>query len=103
MTETGFFYLIDHEVEQKLLKELEADFRWFFSQDLTTKLDLDMKKVFYKLARIFSIRCRTYSGIPDQKEGLYLGKDHSNNLPNVKNKIPTFGSNPGHNLKTIRG
>ena len=62
LTETGFFYLIDHEVEQKLLKELEADFRWFFSQNLTTKMDLDMNKFSTSWRGYFPLGYRTYSG-----------------------------------------
>ena len=52
-----------------------------------------MKKLGKYWRGYFPVGGELTSGYPDRKEGIYLGLEHSDDHPGVKNGWPTFGSN----------
>ncbi|KAM3147673.1 hypothetical protein pb186bvf_000001 [Paramecium bursaria] len=65
MQNIGFFYIVDHGVDEDLVQQMGY----------------------------FPVGGELTSGYPDRKEGIYLGLEHSDDHPGVKNGWPTFGSN----------
>eukprot|EP01095_Lingulamoeba_sp_RSL-Kostka_P000536 TRINITY_DN10813_c0_g1_i1.p1 TRINITY_DN10813_c0_g1~~TRINITY_DN10813_c0_g1_i1.p1 ORF type:complete len:359 (+),score=96.86 TRINITY_DN10813_c0_g1_i1:159-1235(+) len=92
--DVGFFYIKNHGISVELQNNLEELSRLFFDQPVEEKLKIDMNKGntiswrgFFPLGREMT------SGIPDKKEGLYLGLDHNNDHKRVISNTPTFGVN----------
>lgn len=91
--DTGFFYIVGHGVDVGLQARLENLSREFFSQDLDTKLAIDMSKGGRAWRGYFAVGDELTSGRPDMKEGLYFGAELDSSHPLVKSQTPMHGAN----------
>jgi isopenicillin N synthase-like dioxygenase len=91
--ESGFFYVIGHNVDEDLQQRLEYISRTFFAQDLDAKLDIRMEKGGRAWRGYFPVGGELTSGKPDLKEGLYFGAELGEDHPLVKSGTPMHGSN----------
>jgi isopenicillin N synthase-like dioxygenase len=96
--ESGFFYIVGHEVDGQLQHHLEELSRWFFAQDLDTKLEIRMSKSGRAWRGYFPVGGELTSGKPDRKEGLYFGAELGEDHPMVKSRTPMHGPNLFPNL-----
>ena len=89
----GFFYIINHGVNEKLQADLEQQSREFFAQDLQTKLEIDMVRGGRAWRGYFPVGRELTSGIPDRKEGIYFGAELDAEHPLVQSGAPLHGAN----------
>jgi isopenicillin N synthase-like dioxygenase len=90
----GFFYIVGHGIDDKLISELSAQAQAFFNLPEHEKMLLD---------KSLSPANRGYEPIknqtleagapPDLKEGLYIGIEHDDDHPMVKAKRFNYGKN----------
>ena len=93
MTEIGFFYLVGHEIKNDVVPALEKEFFSFFAKDDPFKLQIKMENYGKIWRGFFPVGAELTAGIPDDKEGLYLGPDYHDSHPEVIKGTPTFGQN----------
>src|SRR5262245_53296953 len=86
--EFGFFYIINHGIDQKLQRSLEKVTRQFFAQDVETKLQIRMSRGGKAWRGYFPVGGELTSGKPDLKEGIYFGAELEENHP-----LPLHGPN----------
>src|SRR5688572_3070163 len=91
--EFGFFYLVDHGVDEQLQQSLEAAATEFFAQDLSKKLEIEMAHGGKAWRGYFPVEGELTSGKPDLKEGIYFGAELDGNHPMVKSGTPLHGPN----------
>ncbi|KAM3147675.1 hypothetical protein pb186bvf_000003 [Paramecium bursaria] len=91
MQNIGFFYIVDHGVEESLVQSMFNYSKIFFSLPLEEKEKINMKNVGKQLRGYYPGELT--SGYPDRKEGLYLGKEYQLDHPGVKKGWITFGQN----------
>jgi isopenicillin N synthase-like dioxygenase len=91
--ESGFFYIVGHNVDESLQSKLEDLSRTFFAQDLEKKLGICMEKGGRAWRGYFPVGGELTSGKPDLKEGLYFGAELDANHPLVKSGTPMHGPN----------
>lgn len=89
----GFFYIVGHDVSDRLATRLEGLSRQFFAQDAETKLEICMAKGGRAWRGYFPVGNELTSGKPDLKEGLYFGAELSPDHPLVKAGVPMHGAN----------
>ncbi|PYS44006.1 MAG: isopenicillin N synthase family oxygenase [Acidobacteria bacterium] len=89
----GFFYVINHGVDEHLQQRLEKVSRRFFAQDLETKLEIRMALGGKAWRGYFPVGGELTSGKPDLKEGLYFGAELKADHPLVKSGTPLHGPN----------
>jgi len=89
----GFFYVTNHGVEAALVAELEAASRRFFALDQATKLQWPMARGGRAWRGYFPLGGELTSGLPDWKEGLYLGTELPDEHPLVRTGTPLHGPN----------
>ena len=89
----GFFYVVDHGVDERILKRLEEVSRRFFAQDSQTKLEIAMARGGRAWRGYFPIGGELTSGYPDMKEGIYFGAELDADHPLVKAGTPLHGPN----------
>lgn len=89
----GFFYLTGHGIGLDLLSNLETQSRRFFALPQTEKLKIDMARGGRAWRGFFPVGGELTSGVPDLKEGLYLGTDLAADHPRVKARTPLHGAN----------
>src|SRR5262245_33729807 len=89
----GFFYIVDHGVDEDLQVRLEHLSRNFFAQDLQTKLEIRMSLGGRAWRGYFPVGGELTSGQPDLKEGIYFGAELDQNHPLVKAGTPLHGPN----------
>ena len=89
----GFFYLTGHGIGLELLSDLEAQSRRFFALPQAEKLKIDMAHGGRAWRGFFPVGGELTSGVPDLKEGLYLGTDLPADHPRVKARLPMHGAN----------
>lgn len=92
-TNIGFFYVTGHGIEPGIQHRLEELSRSFFSQDLETKLEIEMSKGGRAWRGYFPVGRELTSGKPDLKEGLYFGAELGPDHPSVKARTPMHGPN----------
>lgn len=85
--DTGFFYVVNHGVDENLQRELEAVSRRFFSLDLSEKMKIEMARGGNAWRGFFPVGQELTSGKPDRKEGIYFGKEMS------ASSVPLHGPN----------
>ena len=90
---SGFFFVSNHGVPQKLIDALWSVSRAFFALPTEEKLKIDMKFGGRAWRGFFPCGRELTSGVPDHKEGLYLGADLSPDHPAVKAGLPFHGEN----------
>lgn len=89
----GFFYVVNHGVDENLQRRLEEASRRFFAQDLETKLDIRMSRGGRAWRGYFPVGGELTSGKPDLKEGIYFGAELQDDHPLVKAGTPLHGPN----------
>ena len=89
----GFFYLTGHGIGLAVLADLEAQSRRFFARPETEKLKIAMAQGGRAWRGFFPVGGELTSGVPDLKEGLYLGTDLAADHPRVQAHMPLHGSN----------
>ena len=91
--EWGFFYIVGHGIEERLLSRLETASREFFAQDLETKLRIRMALGGRAWRGYFPVGGELTSGQPDLKEGIYFGAELDEAHPMVQAGAPLHGRN----------
>src|SRR5262245_1547998 len=91
--EYGFFYIIDHGVDENLQRQLEELSRQFFAQDMETKMELRMALGGRAWRGYFPTGGELTSGQPDWKEGLYFGSELGADHPLVRAGTMMHGLN----------
>ena len=89
----GFFYVVGHGVDPALMQRLERLSRVFFAQDLATKQRIAMIHGGRAWRGYFAVGDELTSGVPDRKEGLYLGDELAPDHPLVRARTPVHGAN----------
>src|SRR5437016_3195687 len=89
----GFFYIINHGIDEHLQRRLEEVSRQFFAQDLETKLEIRMSRGGRAWRGYFPVGGELTSGKPDLKEGIYFGAELGDDHPLVKSGTPLHGPN----------
>jgi isopenicillin N synthase-like dioxygenase len=89
----GFFVIDGHGVDAALQAELERATRAFFALPLATKLELAMARGGRAWRGYFPVGGELTSGVPDVKEGLYLGAELGPDDRRVQAGWPMHGPN----------
>lgn len=71
----GFFYVIDHDVPEEIVDRLVHLSRDFFALPMKMKREIEMSKGGKAWRGYFSNGEEVTSSIPDEKEGIYFGRD----------------------------
>jgi isopenicillin N synthase-like dioxygenase len=89
----GFFYIVNHGVDEPLLWTLTDVSRQFFAQRPETKLEIKMSRGGRAWRGYFPVGGELTSGKPDLKEGIYFGAELEDDHPLVKSGTPLHGRN----------
>jgi isopenicillin N synthase-like dioxygenase len=89
----GFFYVAGHGIAPALLERLEMLSRQFFALPLEEKLRIEMTRGGRAWRGYFPVGNELTSGVPDRKEGLYLGTELSVDHALVRAGTPVHGPN----------
>jgi polar amino acid transport system ATP-binding protein len=89
----GFFYVTGHGLDPALCARLEALSRAFFARDLAHKRRIGMERGGRAWRGYFAVGDELTSGVPDRKEGLYLGTELGPDHPLVRARTPMHGAN----------
>ena len=91
--EYGFFYISGHGIALDLEQKLEQVAKDFFALPLEIKQELSLNLGGKAWRGWFPLGQELTSGLPDQKEGIYLGVDLSSSHDEVIQQTPFYGSN----------
>ena len=91
--ESGFFRITNHGVSAELCMRLDKLSREFFSLDEKEKQKCAMPLAGSAWRGWFGVGDELTSGVPDRKEGLYIGQHLPTSDPRVINKTPLHGAN----------
>lgn len=91
--ENGFFYVVNHGVDDGLQLRLEELSREFFARPAAEKLEIAMPKAGRAWRGFFPVGGELTSGQPDLKEGVYFGSELGANHPDVAAGLPLHGAN----------
>ncbi len=100
----GFFRATGHGIDPTLLGRMETLAREFFELDDVHKQAYAMVEAGSAWRGWFPVRGELTSGLPDRKEGLYVGLEHGTDHPRVLAGTPLHGANlfpPGELGPTI--
>lgn len=89
----GFFYAIGHGVDPDLSARLDAVSRAFFALPIQARMAIAMERGGRAWRGYFPVGAELTSGLPDQKQGLYLGRELAADHPLVRAKTPMHGPN----------
>ena len=89
----GFFGIVGHGVDTTLRVRLEEASRSFFAEPDHVKAQVAMPRAGKAWRGWFPVGGELTSGVPDLKEGLYVGLDHSAEHPRVRAGTPLHGLN----------
>jgi isopenicillin N synthase-like dioxygenase len=89
----GFFRVTGHGIDSELLGRLDRLSRSFFDQPDTAKQAYAMANAGRAWRGWFPVRGELTSGLPDRKEGLYVGLEHDADHPLVQSGTPLHGRN----------
>ena len=89
----GFFYATGHGIDLKLLLDLRDASAAFFALPEAIKAEIAMAKGGTAWRGWFPVRGELTSGLPDNKEGLYLGEELGFEDPRVRAGLPLHGAN----------
>lgn len=90
---SGFFYVVNHGVDESLCQRLEALSREFFAQPEPQKIQIAMSHGGRAWRGYFPVGRELTSGKPDRKEGIYFGAELSSDDPAVRAGRPLHGPN----------
>src|SRR5438874_13799837 len=91
--DTGFFYIRGHGVTDDVIARLDTASRRFFALPREAKEAIAMEHGARAWRGWFPLEGELTSGVPDRKEGLYLGVDLSPDHPRVQAGWPLHGAN----------
>jgi isopenicillin N synthase-like dioxygenase len=91
--EVGFFYIVNHGVDETLQQRLELLSRSFFAKPLEEKLRIRMALGGRAWRGYFPVGDELTSGYPDRKEGLYFGAELTEQDARVRAGLPLHGRN----------
>jgi isopenicillin N synthase-like dioxygenase len=91
--EHGFFYVVGHGVDEELQTRLEETSRAFFELAPERKLEIRMERGGRAWRGYFPVGAELTSGRPDQKEGVYFGRELGPDDPRVRAGLPLHGAN----------
>jgi isopenicillin N synthase-like dioxygenase len=91
--QSGFFYVTGHGVDVGLQQHLQALAREFFARPTAEKMRIEMSRGGKAWRGYFRVGDELTSGRPDQKEGLYFGKELATDHPLVQAGAPLHGPN----------
>lgn len=100
--ECGFFYIVGHGIDEVLCQRLETLSRQFFSQAEPQKMQIAMSRGGRAWRGYFPVGRELTSDKPDQKEGLYFGKELPPDHPAVRAGTPLHGQNLFPDLPDFR-
>jgi len=89
----GFFYVAGHGIAPALCTRLEDLSSRFFALPLAEKMRIEMAHGGRAWRGYFPVGNELTSGVPDRKEGLYLGTELSADHPLVRAGTPVHGPN----------
>jgi polar amino acid transport system ATP-binding protein len=89
----GFFYVAGHGIDAALIERLERLSRVFFALPLAEKKRIAMVHGGRAWRGYFPVGNELTSGVPDRKEGLYLGTELPADHPLVRAGTPVHGPN----------
>lgn len=106
--DTGFFLIDGHGIPMRLLNQMEAASVNFFNQSRVRKAEVAMAHGGAAWRGWFPLGGELTSGVPDGKEGFYVGLDHAPDHPRVVAGTPLHGPNlfpadPAAFARSIRG
>lgn len=91
--EHGFFYLTGYNVPAVLERDLEQITQIFFRLPQSSRDAMAMRFAGTAWRGYFGLGDELTSGVPDQKEGIYFGRELPADHPRVASKTPMFGAN----------
>ncbi len=91
--EHGFFYVVGHGVDSELMQRLQDLSRAFFARSVAYKRSIAMVHGGRAWRGYFAVGDEFTSGVPDRKEGLYLGTELGPEHPLVLARTPMHGAN----------
>ena len=91
--DTGFFVVVGHAIDPGLLESLDAASRRFFALPEPAKAKIAMSVGGRAWRGWFPLGGEVTSGVPDRKEGLYLGEELVDSDPRVVAGTPLHGQN----------
>ena len=91
--ELGFFVISGHGIDPQLRRDLDAAAREFFALPDETKADIAMPRAGLAWRGWFPVGGELTSGVPDRKEGIYFGEEHSADHAGVRAGRPLHGAN----------
>ncbi len=89
----GFFRITGHGIAPHLLADLDRLARDFFALPDEDKEPVAMMHAGAAWRGWFPVRGELTSGVPDRKEGLYVGLEHPADHPRVRAGTPLHGAN----------
>lgn len=92
-TESGFFYVVGHGVDEALIAQLEKLSREFFALTKPEKMQISMAQGGRAWRGYFAVGDELTSGKPDRKEGVYFGAELPDDHPAVIARTPMHGRN----------
>ena len=91
--ESGFFRITNHGVSQELRERLDKLSREFFALNESEKQKCAMPLAGAAWRGWFGVGGELTSGVPDRKEGLYIGEQLAATDPRVVARTPLHGAN----------
>ena len=91
--ESGFFRITNHGVSRELRERLDKLSREFFALNESEKQKCAMPLAGAAWRGWFGVGGELTSGVPDRKEGLYIGEQLAANDPRVVARTPLHGAN----------
>ncbi|CAN5864402.1 isopenicillin N synthase family oxygenase [soil metagenome] len=91
--DNGFFAITGHGIPLALSDELERAAAEFFALPLATKMEIEMARAGRRWRGFFPVGGELTSGEPDQKEGVYFGRELPADDPRVVAGVPLHGPN----------
>ena len=91
--DAGFLYVTGHGVDPALAGRVAAAARAFFAQPDEAKRAVEMRRAGRAWRGWFPLGGELTAGVPDGKEGLYVGVEHGPEHPRVRAGVPLHGAN----------
>ena len=91
--DTGFFYVVGHGVDEERQRRLDELSRRFFALAEEQKRAIAMDRGGLAWRGWFPVGGELTSGVPDNKEGLYFGREIASDDPRVQAGLPLHGPN----------
>jgi isopenicillin N synthase-like dioxygenase len=91
--DVGFFYIMGHGIVPSLMQNVDMHARTFFALPDDQKMQIAMAKGGRAWRGFFPVGGELTSGQPDNKEGLYFGRDLPRSDPRVIGGKPLHGPN----------